>query len=80
MARNYHVTRNPSGGWDAKAEGAKRASSRHRTQAGAEAAAKGYAATQGGGEVRIHRPTGTIRDSDTVKPARDPNPPKDTKH
>ncbi|MGH3004418.1 MAG: DUF2188 domain-containing protein [Gaiellaceae bacterium] len=78
MARNYHVTRNPKGGWDAKAEGAKRASSNHSTQA--EAAAKGYAGHQGGGEVRIHRPSGLIRDSDTVKPARDPNPPRDTKH
>ena len=41
---------------------------------------KGYAANQGGGEVRIHRPTGPIRDSDTVKPARDPNPPRDKRH
>jgi hypothetical protein len=80
MARNYHVTRNSNGGWDAKAEGAKRASSNHSTQAQAEAAAKGYAANQGGGEVRIHRPSGPIRDSDTVAPARDPNPPKDRRH
>jgi hypothetical protein len=80
MARNYHVTPNSKGGWDAKAEGAKHASSNHRTQAEAEVAAKGYAANRGGGEVRIHRPNGSIRDSDTVKPARDPNPPKDTKH
>ena len=80
MTRNYHVTRNPEGGWVAKAEGATRASSRHRTQAQAEAAAKRYAGSQGGGEVRIHRPDGTIRDSDTVPPGRDPNPPKDKRH
>jgi hypothetical protein len=80
MTRNYHVTRNPNGGWDAKAEGTKRASSNHRTQDQAEAAAKSYSAKQGGGEVRIHRPDGTIRDSDTVPPARDPNPPKDKRH
>jgi len=80
MPRNYHVTRNPNGGWKSKAEGAKRASSNHGTQAQAEAAAKRYSGNQGGGEVRIHRPDGTIRDSDTVGPARDPNPPKDTKH
>jgi hypothetical protein len=32
MPKNYHVTKNPAGGWDAKAEGANRASSHHRTQ------------------------------------------------
>lgn len=80
MPRNYHVTPNPDGGWDAKAEGAKRASSHHGTQAQAEAAAKRYSGNQGGGEVRVHRPDGTIRDSDTVPPARDPNPPRDRKH
>jgi hypothetical protein len=74
------VTPNPDGGWDAKGERAERASSHHDTQAEAEAAAKRYAGNQGGGEVRLHRPDGTIRDSDTVRPARDPNPPKDTKH
>jgi hypothetical protein len=80
MPRNYHVTKNPAGGWDAKAEGASRASSHHRTQAEAEVAAKGYARNGGGGEVRIHRLNGRIRDSDTVAPAHDPNPPKDTRH
>jgi hypothetical protein len=74
------VTPNPEGGWDAKAAGAKRASSHHRTQAQAEAAAKGYAANQGGGEVRIHGRGGAIRDSDTVPRARDPNPPRDKRH
>jgi hypothetical protein len=80
MPRNYHVTPNPEGGWDAKAARAKRASSHHRTQAQAEAAAKGYAANQGGGEVRIHGRGGAIRDSDSVPPARDPNPPRDKRH
>jgi hypothetical protein len=80
MPRNYHVTPNPEGGWDAKAAGGTRASSHHGTQAAAEAAAKRYAGNQGGGEVRIHNRKGAIRDSDTVLPARDPNPPKDRKH
>lgn len=80
MSRNYHVTRNPDGGWAAKAAGSKRASSHHSTQAEAEAAAKHYASNQGGGEVRIHGRSGAIRDSDTVPPARDPNPPKDRRH
>ena len=80
MARNYHVVRNPDGGWAARPEGAKRASSVHRTQADAERAAKEYASHAGGGEVRIHGRDGRIRDSDTVPPARDPNPPKDKRH
>lgn len=80
MPRNYHVRRNPNGGWDAKAAGSKRASSNHPTQAAAEAAAKGYAAKRGGGEVRIHGRDGAIRDSDTVSRARDPNPPRDKRH
>lgn len=31
----------------------------------------------GGGEVVIHRPDGSIRDSDTVPPGDDPFPPRD---
>jgi hypothetical protein len=80
MPRNYHVIRSPAGGWDAKAEGAARASSHHRTQTEAEAAAKGYAHKAGGGEVRIHGRDGRIRDSDTIPPASDPNPPRDRRH
>ncbi len=34
----------------------------------------------GGGEVRVHGRNGKIRDSDTIKPSRDPMPPKDKKH
>ena len=75
-----HIVRNPKGGWDVKKPGATRASSHHDTQADAERDAKQILANQGGGEAVIHRPDGTIRDSDTVAPGRDPNPPKDTKH
>ena len=77
---NYHVTKNSNGGWKAQKAGAERASGIYKTQAEAEAAAKGFAASSGGGEVRIHRPDGTIRDSDTVSPGNDPYPPKDKKH
>jgi hypothetical protein len=80
MARNYDVTPNPEGGWDAEAAGSKRASSHHGTQAEAETAAKRFVAGHGGGGVRIHGRDGAIRDSDTVPPARDPNPPRDTRH
>ncbi len=77
---NYHVTKNKDlDKWQAKKEGAERVSGFYDTQVKAEKADKGFAGNNGGGEVRIHRPTGPIRDSDTVSPAKDPNPPKDTK-
>lgn len=77
---NYHVSKSKDlGKWQAKREKADRVSGYYDTQAEAEKAAKGFAGNNGGGEVRIHRPTGPIRDSDTVAPAKDPNPPKDTK-
>jgi hypothetical protein len=77
---NRHVVPNPDGGWDVKAPGAKRASSHHDTQADAEQRAKEIVGNLGGGEVRIHRPDGRIRDSDTVAPGRDPMPPRDRQH
>ena len=78
---NYHITKNKDlGMWKAKRDGADRASGYYDTQAEAEKAAKGFSANNGGGEVRIHSPKGPIRDSDTVPPANDPNPPKDKRH
>ena len=78
---DYHVTKdNEAGMWRAKKAGADRAGGLYNTQAEAEKAAKGFSGNSGGGEVRIHRPDGTIRDSDTVAPGNDPCPPRDTKH
>ena len=77
---NRHVVPNPKGGWDVKAPGAKRASSHHDRQSEAESRAKTIVNNRGGGEVRTHGRDGRIRDSDTVAPANDPNPPRDTKH
>ena len=78
---NYHVTQDKdSGGWRAKREGADRASGTYGTQAEAEASAKEFSSNNGGGEVRIHGRDGKIRDSDTVAPGNDPNPPRDRKH
>lgn len=78
---NYHVTRREgSDVWTVVREGSERASATATTQSDAERLAKELAANSGGGEVRIHRPDGTIRDSDTVAPAKDPFPPKDKKH
>ena len=75
----WHVVKDGDD-WAVKRAGGQRASSRHPTQREAEAAAKRVADNQGGGEITIHRPGGTIRDKDTVPPGKDPFPPRDTKH
>lgn len=77
---NYHVTKNQTKGWNVKKEGSTRVSTTVATQKEAEQLAKQYAGNNGGGEVRIHGLDGKIRDSDTVAPGNDPNPPKDTKN
>lgn len=74
-----HVVKNPDGGWDVKKPGGQRASSHHDTQADAIDRARDIVGNAGGGEVRIHGRDGRIRDSDTVAPGNDPNPPKDRK-
>lgn len=76
---NRHVVPNGSGGWNVKKPGAKRASSRHDTQGDAIDRARDIVRKDGGGEVRIHNRKGRIRDSDTIPPGNDPNPPRDTK-
>jgi hypothetical protein len=75
-----HVVPNPDGGWDVKKPGAERASSHHDTQRQAEQRAKEILGNVGGGEAVIHDRHGKIRDSDTVPLAKDPFPPRDTKH
>lgn len=78
-SNNRHVIPNPNGGWDVRAPGADRASTHHDTQGQAIDRAREIVHNAGGGEVVIHRPNGRIRDSDTVAPGNDPNPPRDTK-
>lgn len=78
--RGRDVSPNPEGGWRVSKPGADRASAIERTQRDAEKRAKKIVGNEGGGEVRIHGEDGRIRDSDTVPPARDPNPPRDRKH
>ena len=75
--RDFHVTRRPDGDWQAKREGADRASFVRPTQTEAHDAAIPTAKREGL-EIVTHRPTGPIRDSDSY--GNDPNPPKDTKH
>ncbi len=77
---NYHITKRPDGDWQYKKPGAERASGVESTQAEAERQAKLTSSNSGGGEVIIHRPNGQIRDKDTVAPANDPFPPRDTQH
>ncbi len=77
---DYYVTRNPDGSWNARKEHADRASSISDTQQEAESDAKEFSSNSGGGEVRIQGENGRFRDSDTVPPGNDPNPPKDRKH
>ena len=80
MPRNErHVVRNPDGGWDVTKPGSDRRSGHTDRQDQAIDRAREIVDRSGGGEVVIHRRDGRIRDSDTVAPGNDPNPPKDRK-
>lgn len=74
---NRHVVPNKGGGWDVVKPGGDRASSHHDTQADAIDRAREIVGNAGGGEVRIHGRDGQIRDTDTIAPGNDPNPPRD---
>jgi hypothetical protein len=74
---NRHVVPNPKGGWDVKQPGSSRASAHAPTQQAATERARQIVSKAGGGEVRIHGRDGRIRDSDTIAPGNDPNPPRD---
>ncbi|ABL79604.1 conserved hypothetical protein [Nocardioides sp. JS614] len=74
-----HVVPNPDGGWDVRAPDAQRSSAHTDTQADAISRARDIVGNAGGGEVVIHGRDGRIRDSDTVTPGNDPNPPRDRK-
>lgn len=79
-SQRRHIVPNPEGGWDVKAPKAERSSSHHNTQREAEQRAKEILKNLGGGEAVTHDRHGRIRDSDTVPPAHDPMPPRDTRH
>ena len=76
---NLHVVPNKDWGWDVRAPGASLASSHTDTQAQAVDRARAIVHNAGGGEVVIHGRSGQIRDSDTVAPGNDTNPPRDAK-
>lgn len=71
------VQQRPEGGWEVKAPKAERASSTHSTQGDAIDRARQILQNSGGGELTIKDREGRIRDSDTVFPGNDPNPPRD---
>jgi hypothetical protein len=78
MPRNErHVVPNRDGGWDIQKPGATRSSGHAQTQRDAIDRSREILGNDGGGEIVVHRPDGSIRDSDTVPPANDPNPPRD---
>jgi len=74
-----YVVKHPKG-WAVKKPHAEKASDILPTQKEAEGRAKEIVSNLGGGEVRIQGLNGRWRDSDTVAPGNDPNPPKDQKH
>jgi hypothetical protein len=64
-------------GWAVQKPGADRASAVLPTQSEAIDRAREILQNTGGGELTIHNRRGEIRDSDTVYPGHDPNPPRD---
>lgn len=78
-ANRRHVSPNRDGGWDVNKPGADRSSGHFDTQGEAIQRARQILERSGGGELTIHGRDGRIRDSDTVPPGNDPNPPRDRK-
>ena len=78
--KNRIVYRRPDGSWVNKRNDSDKASSLHTTQKEAEDAAREMLQNQGGGELTTKGVDGRIRSKDTIKPASDPNPPKDKEH
>jgi hypothetical protein len=73
------VVPNPAGGWDVVKPNGDRASGHFDTQQAAMDRGREIVGNSGGGELVIHGTDGRIRDSDTVSPGNDPNPPRDTR-
>lgn len=66
--------------WINKRNDSEKASSKHKTQSDAEAAAREMLKNQGGGELITKGLDGKIRSKDTIAPGNDPCPPKDKEH
>ncbi|GAB4068394.1 DUF2188 domain-containing protein [Ancylobacter sonchi] len=74
------VYRNAKGDWVNKRNDAEHASSVHRIQAEAEAAARAMLSRQGGGELTLKGTDRLIRSKDTIAPGKDPTPPRDSEY
>ncbi len=74
--RDRMVYQRGDGKWSNKRNDASRASSVHETQGEAVKEARQNLQNQGGGELTIQGRDGRIRSKDTIKPGRDPYPPK----
>lgn len=74
------VYRRDDGLWANKRNDAERASSLHRTQAEADAAARQMLHNQGGGELTTAGRDGKFQSKDTIAPGNDPCPPRDREH
>ena len=70
------VSQRKDGSWANQKDGGQRATSLHKTQSQAAAAARKDLQNQGGGELKVKNEDGKIRQKDTIPPARDPFPPK----
>lgn len=80
MSNDRSVYRRADGTWVNKLNDSSRASSLHRTQAEADAAARQMSRNQGGGEVTTMGRNGRIRSKDTIAPGNDPRNIRDTEH
>jgi hypothetical protein len=78
--RDRTIYRRPGGDWANERNDASRPSTVHRTQREAERTAKDMLKKSGGGELTIKGADGKIRSKDTIKPGKDPYPPKDREH
>lgn len=79
MTNRRVVQQRPDGKWEVVKPNHERASAVTRTQGDATDRARSILGNTGGGELTIKDRDGRIRDSDTVPPGHDPNPPRDKK-
>ncbi|RVH60089.1 DUF2188 domain-containing protein [Sinorhizobium meliloti] len=80
MPKNDRYVVRHGSDWAVKKGGVDKPESVHGKQSDAERSAKSTVRDNGGGEVRIQGRDGRWRDSDTIAPGNDPNPPRDKRH
>ena len=78
--RDRNIYKRKDGKWVNKRQDAEKASSLHKTQEKAEKVAKIMLRNQGGGEIITSGRDGKFNSKDTIKPGKDPCPPKDTEY